>query len=30
VRGDAAWLAWIETSDAARLRFGRLRRAAVP
>jgi hypothetical protein len=30
VRGDAAWLAWIETGDPARLRFGRLRRAAVP
>jgi len=30
VRGDEAWLAWVETGAPARLRFGRLPRSAVP
>lgn len=30
IRGDEAWLAWVETGEPARLRFGRFPRAAVP
>jgi hypothetical protein len=28
--GDEVWLAWVETGDPPRLRFGRFPRAAVP
>lgn len=30
LHGDEVWLAWVETGDPARLRFGRLPRAVVP
>jgi hypothetical protein len=30
VRGDEVWLAWVETGEPARLRFGRLPRVAIP
>lgn len=30
LHGDEIWLAWVETSDPPRLRFGRLPRTAVP
>lgn len=30
LRGGEVWLAWVETGDPGRLRFGRLPRSAVP